>query len=347
MAPEVSVEKHRFDPGFEALPAIRCLLVLIPYLLLFFVTADRSWLDAAIVAAGLFKTAETLGLGPWPMLIQWGATVGAFAVLLLTIGWPFVFALLVAALAAAVIAGTRRSQPLKSFGNWIFIPAIYLACQEGENQTWDARVARLPHDLAMTLLAPLVVGGLRWIWAPARSKPLSHSLRSLSECLADPNPDWSRQMLAAFGAILVVTAIAEAYQLPNRQWIIWSALSVIALDLRASRAKIRDRMFGVLVGCPLGFVVGLLLPADPVAYSLSVLAIVVTLVAFRAYRFAFTLRCALTAFAAMMAGGSVAIAEERVINVIAGGVAGVIALHVAMAVPAKGRASERGTREPG
>jgi len=328
--------------GFKPVAAVRCLLALSPYFLVFFLTGRREVLSIAILGGGLFIASEALGLGLWLLVLHYVLTLAAFVVLFACIGQDIGFTLLVAAMALAVVAATRDSAQLRSFGNWIFLPAVYLACELGDRLDWPARQALLPFVVLYSVLAPLSVGLLRFLWPDPELAAVHHSLRDVRARFPQPNPDWARHSAAAFISVLLVTGVAEVFQLPNRQWMIWSTLSVISLNRTTSHAKIKDRLFGVLVGCPPGLLAGMMIPPNEIAYSLSILLIFVTLVAFQSYRTAFTLRCGLTAFAALMAGGSFAIGEERIVNVIFGGIVGVVALQIALFVPEKSSATRPG-----
>lgn len=319
--------------GFKLVPAVRCFLALSPYFLLFFLTGNREVLSIAILGGGLFIASEALGLGLRLLVLHYLLTLAAFAILFVCIGQGLWFTILVAVMALAVVAATRNSAELRSFGNWIFLPAVYLACELGDRLDWPGREALIPSVFFYSILAPLSVGLLRLLWPNPDLTTVYHSLRDVRARFPEPNPDWMRLSAAAFAAVLIVTGMAEAFQLPNRQWMIWSALSVISLNPSTSRAKVKDRLFGALIGCPLGLLAGMMIQPNEIAYSIAILLIFVTLVAFEFYRMAFTLRCGLTAFAALMAGGSFAIGEERIANVVSGGIVGVIALQIALFRP--------------
>lgn len=298
--------------------AFRLGLVIGLYVGIYLVTDQSDLLSVAVLGGGLYIASEGLRLGYALVFCHYLIGIAAFLCLFLSIGIPALFAVLCGTLALGVIALTRWAADLRSFGNWIFIPAVYVACDLGEDRAWPDRLAALPHVLLFSLIGPAAVMALMF---SRRNEP-SKSLTSLLERLGHPNLHWMQQAVAAFLAVLLVAGVAVAFDLPNSEWMIWSSLSTIAIDLPASRAKFKDRTFGALIGCPVGFACGFLLPQNRVTFALATLGILVTLVAFRTYRLGFTFRCALTALAAVVAGGSVDIAEQRVINVIVGGVIG-------------------------
>lgn len=308
------------------------------YVLAYFLTGNPDVLSVAVLGGGLYIASEGLGLGSRWIAYHYLLGVATFLGLYAAIGLPWLFALLCGLLALGVIALTRLAADLRTFGNWIFIPAVYLACELGENRDWAWRLATLPQILLVSLIGPAAVIGLYF----SRRKRPSKTLASLLAKLGNPNFHWKRQAAAAFASVVSVAGAAMAFHLPNSQWMIWSSLSTIAIDLPASRERLRARMTGALIGCPAGFLVGLALPHDPLTYALATMGILLTLVAFRTYVFGFTARCALTALAAVVAGGTVDVAGQRVVNVIVGGIIGVVAQHLAEWRAGRAHPSRRG-----
>lgn len=295
------------------------------YVGVYLFTGNSDVLSVAVLGGGLYIASEGLAMGYRLVACHYLLTVAAFLGLYLATGIPWLFAFLCGAMALGVIALTRLAADLRTFGNWIFIPAVYLACELGENRAWAERLAALPDILLFSLIGPAAVMGLYF----SRRKPPSKTLPDLLAKLGNPNFHWRRQAAAAFASVVTVAGAAVAFDLPNSQWMIWSSLSTIAIDLPASRARMRDRLLGACIGCPAGFLGGWLVPHDRLTFALATMGILLTLVSFRTYRLGFTLRCAFTALAAVVAGGAVDIAGERVVNVIAGGLIGLVAQHLA------------------
>lgn len=325
-------------------PMLRFGVVMSVYLLIFFLTGREDVLSLAILGGGLFIASEGLGLGYRLVAMHFLMGVAAFLVLYVLVGWPFVFAAACGGLAMAVVSTTRLAAKLRSFGNWIFIPAVYAACDLGEGRSVPERLNLLATMWPVLLIGPVCVALL----VPSQSGKISGSLDELVARLGNPNPEWKPQAWAAFASVALIAAVAIGFHLPNSQWMIWSSLSVIAIDLPSTRAKFKDRFLGVVAGCPTGFIVGLAVPPTRAIYSLAILGILLSLVSIRTYRLAFSVRCALTAFAAVVAGGTIAIAEERVVNVIVGGITGLVVVHIAHEISRFGRKdySDDPTGEP-
>lgn len=141
--------------------------------------------------------------------------------------------------------------------------------------------------------------------------------------------------------------LVEWRHIDNGQWAIWSAASVVTGDAATARVKLRDRGLGALAGVPLGLAAGHALPHGALVYTLATLASVLTLVAFRHYATGFGARCACIACASWVAQQSTAIAAERVVNVLAGGLIGiacVLATHWFATRPLTRRHNARANR---
>jgi uncharacterized membrane protein YccC len=129
-------------------------------------------------------------------------------------------------------------------------------------------------------------------------------------------------------AVLAAAALVEVLNLAQGQWVIWSAASVVVGDLTASTGKLKLRAIGAFVGVPLGLLMGTAVPESRIGYSFAVLGATLTLITFSRYVLGFGSRCFFIALAAAFAGGASGIAEERVANVIIGGLFGIVAVAV-------------------
>jgi Fusaric acid resistance protein-like len=138
--------------------------------------------------------------------------------------------------------------------------------------------------------------------------------------------DWLLPAAATALAVFAAAALVELLNLAQGQWVMWSAASVVVGDLSAVTGKLKLRAVGALIGVPLGFLPGIAPPESRAGYSFAVLGATLTLIAFSRYAVGFGTRCFFIALAASFAGGASGIAEERVANVIIGGVFGLVAV---------------------
>jgi uncharacterized membrane protein YccC len=137
---------------------------------------------------------------------------------------------------------------------------------------------------------------------------------------------WLLSASATTIAVFAAATVVEIFNLAEGQWMIWSAASVVVGDLASSTHKLKLRALGAFVGVPLGLLTGHWLPASRDGYSFALLGATLTLVAFNRYVIGFGARCFFIAIAAAFTGGASGIAEERVTNVLIGGVLGIIAV---------------------
>ena len=300
--------------------------VLSPVLALSFITGDPVWLKAAVVTVSTFIAFERGHLAPLGVLLHAAAILAGFLLLMLALRVPALFVLAAALLAAAAVWISTYDRKLRSVGNFTFIPALYIACETGENAPASALAAR-----AVELLPYLAASAL-----PVFVLAVIHELVSEPAARREQNPFSLRRhgpdnepipvaeaVMAVVLAVAAAATLVEWGQLEHGQWVIWSAASVVTGDAGAARLKLRDRAVGAFLGVPAGIGLGLLLPHGPIAYGMAVVASLMTLVAFRFYLLGFGTRCAAIAAALVIADQSTIIAAERVINVLIGGFVGV------------------------
>jgi hypothetical protein len=311
-------------------------LLIAPFVVVGVVSGDQLALQLCFLAVCLLIPAYQLGLPPLATAVHTVATIATCALLFAAAARPFVFVIVTAATAITTIWLTRYGGRLRTLGTFFFIPALYLACELHELPNGTNELGRL------LLLSPIAGGAviavelarrrISGIRPPANAEHalLTSLLRGVE--IGEAESRWVTHAIAVFVAVLVATAIAETFDMDQRQWVIWSSVSVITGDQRAAIGKFGVRATGVAVGAPIGLLAGWLLPQTQFVYSLALIALLLTLLAIPRYPLAFILRSFFTGLAAMAAGGAAAIAESRVENVILGGVIGVLALLVVAAL---------------
>ena len=299
---------------------LRAVLVMSPLVLLAASTGNPIWLRAAIVAISTFIGFERSGLAPLGVLLHGVAILAGFSALLLALQIPAIFVCGCALLAGGAIALTARGAKLRSLGNFTFIPAVYLACEIGENTLARDLLTSCLHFLpfAAAAIVPTLIlslsgpGGIRGNFRILQASDFGK-----------PQP-WREAVLAVTFAVALAATLVEWRHLGNGQWTIWSAASVVTGNAGTARAKPGNRAFGALIGVPAGICLGQLGPHGAFAFDLTVLASFLTIVAFNRYIIGFGTRCMLIAAAFMIAGESASVAAERVSNVILGGVIGLV-----------------------
>ncbi|AIO83306.1 FUSC family protein [Burkholderia pseudomallei] len=325
----------------------RTLAVCAPTIALYGATGDARCLLASIATVSIAIAVERVGIAPLGALAQSAAIVAGFLSLSCALSaWP-AFVAGCATLAAAAVALSRCGARLRSLGNFVFIPSLYLTC---EAAAAHHSATRLVPYLGAAMLPAIALSGVQ-AW---RNAPAAHRLHALARWrgareLGRPaaSSDAAQAIVAVALAVAAAALLVEWRHIDNGQWAIWSAASVVTGDAATARVKLRDRGLGALAGVPLGLAAGHALPHGALVYTLATLASVLTLVAFRHYATGFGARCACIACASWVAQQSTAIAAERVVNVLAGGLIGiacVLATHWFATRPLTRRHNARANR---
>jgi hypothetical protein len=297
---------------------LRALIVVGPFVAAFFISHETALLNLGLIAVSLLIPALRLHLPPKVIAWHYLAILVTFAALFLAAPIKPLFVALTALTGFLAAAATRYGEHFRTLGNWVFIPAVYLACEVREGIS-DAEALR--HAGIIIVSSPvalaLVCGIQIYDQRRRADAPTSFGPRAA---------EWLLPASATALAVFAAAALVEILNLAQGQWVMWSAASVVVGDLSASTDKLKQRAIGAFVGVPLGFLAGLALTQNRVGYALAVLAATLTLISFSRYIVGFGLRCFFIALAASFAGGASGIAEERVANVIIGGVFGLVAV---------------------
>jgi len=302
-------------------------IVLAPLVSLAAVSGNVVWLRAGIVAVSSLIAMERADLAPVGVALHGLAMAAGFMALLYSLSIPPLFVIACAAMAAGSILLTTQGARLRSTGSFTFIPALYLACELGENTPNEDLIAHglafLPYA-AVALIPTIVLSGL--IHFLARD-PTCWQTRHFAQLrrqvdLGTPKP-WKASMLAVAIAVALAATLVEWLHLGNGQWVIWSAASVVTGDAGSARLKLRDRTIGVIAGVPLGLAIGQVVPHNAFAYGVISTLAIVSLVGAGRYVIEFGIRCGCCALAAIVAGQTSAIAGERILNVLMGGAIGI------------------------
>ena len=309
----------------KAAELLRALIVVGPMVAAYFIARETALLNLGLVAVSLLIPALRLQLPPKVIAWHYLAILLTFAALFLASPVKPLFAVLTALTGFLAVAVTRHGEHFRTLGNWVFIPAVYLACEvrEGVSAADALRHAGMivvSSPLALALVCGIRIYDQRW-----RGSAVATSF-------GVPVAEWFLPAMATAAAVFAAAALVAILDLAQGQWVMWSAASVVVGDLAASTDKLKQRAIGAFVGVPLGFLAGILLPPSRVGYAIAVLAATLTLISFSRYIVGFGLRCFFIALAASFAGGASGIAEERVVNVLIGGAFGLVAVALTESV---------------
>lgn len=297
---------------------LRALIVIGPMVVAYFISRETALLNLGLVAVSLLIPALRLHLPPKVIAWHYLAILVTFAALFLTAPIKPLFVALTALAGFLAVAGTRYGEHFRTLGNWVFIPAVYLACEVREGMSASEALRHAGVIIVSSPIALALVCAIR-IYDQRRRGPAATSF-------GPPAAEWFLAAAATAMAVFAAAALVEILDLAQGQWVMWSAASVVVGDLPASTGKLKQRTIGAFMGVPLGFLAGLALPQSRVGYAIAVLAATLTLISFSRYIVGFGLRCFFIALAASFAGGASGIAEERIVNVLIGGTFGLIAV---------------------
>ncbi|MBR0830302.1 FUSC family protein [Bradyrhizobium manausense] len=296
----------------------RALVVVGPLVAAYFVLSEPALLNLGLVAISLLIPALRLRLAPRAVVLHYIVILVTFGTLFLAAPVKPLFVSLTALAAFLAVAVTRYGEALRTLGNWVFIPAVYLACEVREGVSAQEALRHAGVIIASSPIALALVCGIQFL-------DRRHG-EAVPAAYGPAVAQWFVPAAATAIAVFAAAALVEVLNLAQGQWVIWSAASVVVGDLSASTGKLKLRAIGALVGVPLGLLVGIALPPSRIGYSLAVLGATLTLIAFSRYAVGFGLRCFLIALAAAFVGGASGVAEERVANVLMGGTFGLIAV---------------------
>ncbi|WP_315709988.1 FUSC family protein [Brenneria uluponensis] len=317
-------------------PLMWALLVVSPSVILFFIFGNTHWLaTTALVSMCTMIVEERLVLTPFGVLLHGVAITAGFVILVTASSSSTFFVALCAVMTVASIWLTIKGHALRSLGNFTFIPTLYLASESLEASTAQQLIVHAAHELPYILigLVPVIILAVLRHSAQERSSSfVIYGQRTFF--LLSHRTDFGerRQVVEACLTIACAVGLAatlvEWQSLNHGQWVIWSAASVVTGESGTEHRKLFDRAFGALIGVPVGIVAGWELPHTASAYGMSVIAALLTLIAFRRYILGFGSRCAFIALALTVGGQAVSVAGERIINVILGGLIGITCVLV-------------------
>nr|WP_157327432.1 FUSC family protein [Bradyrhizobium cajani] len=298
---------------------LRALIVVGPMVAAYFISREAALLNLGLVAVSLLIPALRLHLAPKVIAWHYLAILVTFGALFLASPIKALFVGLTALAGFVAVAVTRHGEDFRTLGNWVFIPAVYLACEVREGVSPSEALRHAGVIVASSPIALALVCSVQIYDQRRRGRDAATSFGA-------PAAQWFLPASATAMAVFAAAALVEIFDLAQGQWVMWSAASVVVGDLAASTGKLKQRAIGAFVGVPLGFLAGIALPQSRVGYALAVLAATLTLMSFSRYVVGFGLRCFFIALAASFAGGASGIAEERIVNVLIGGTFGLVAV---------------------
>ena len=311
------------------------IIIVIPFYILSQWCNNIYWQKVTIVSIAALIVYYRLKSSPLLIILHVALIIIGFLLLFLAFPFPWLFVLLCASMAAFTIRLAGWDSDLRTFGNFTFIPALYLACEFNHGFAGEARLQEvlnfIPY-IAYATIPVLILSIYNYYYsynAGQKKSLLSfmlqlyHKPRSACQGISFIEPLIAITLAVSLSALLV-----EAEEVTKGQWLIWSSASVITGEISTVSRKLRDRAIGAMVGVPLGIILGTLLPHTTFYVNLGSLCTLLTLVAFRNYVLGFGSRCCFIALVITLMNEGVMSAGERILNVLLGGIIGVSIFYI-------------------
>ncbi len=242
---------------------------------------------------------------------------------------PLAFAITCTLFAGACMGLGIYNPELRKLGSWILIPALYMTIDfQGSNilHSVDSNVWFALQLFAVAALGPVLVCLFNYILEEDNSKS-SLGFNNVFTAKTDVSAIWT--VIGIMVAVFVSSIFVQWLKIPHAEWVIWSTISVSTGDMTSMHRKLAHRVTGALVGMIFGVsLVVVLQLVSPLFFELAGILIPFTLFIKR-YPLAYASRCTLIALAAGALVHGTSVAEFRMLNVLIGGILGVLCAYLA------------------
>lgn len=309
----------------------RAMLVLCPFLFLSLATSHIVWIEVALLTLSSFIVEERLHLTLMGVLAHGIAVIFGIHLILFAQVIPLFFVLTCMLFGAAVAYVSAQGQKLRSLGSWTFIPALLLANEMYQKSDASTLMNESLHNmpyLLVALLPVLVASMIKKYSSRYKKRHVAHHYFSEMSDYGEKQPAAIMVMAMILGVGFAACLVAY-FQMENGQWLIWGVASVVNGAVDTALIKFRSRIVGVVLGVPLGIILGQFVFAHTESnVTLAILGILLTLVGLKRYIVAYFFRCMFVALAVTLANYAVQVALERLTHVLLGGVIGVMSMAI-------------------
>ena len=187
---------------------LRALIVVGPFVAAYFISRETALLNLGLIAVSLLIPALRLHLPPKVIAWHYLAILVTFAALFLAAPVKPLFVVLTALAGFLAVAGTRHGEHFRTLGNWVFIPAVYLACEVREGVSASEALRHAGIIIVSSPIALALVCGIQ-IYDQRRAampRPRSGRPRPSGFCPQRPPPwrcsprrRWSRSSISRRG----------------------------------------------------------------------------------------------------------------------------------------------------
>ncbi|AIL65416.1 hypothetical protein NOVO_05220 [Rickettsiales bacterium Ac37b] len=316
------------DQNLEVGILCRAIIVTVPMFILAWWFNNINWQKVVIVTISVFIVQDRLNVPPLLIILHGLVIAIGFMLFFLSKPIPWLFVIICGMMAALCIFLEEWNIKLRTLGNFIFLPALYTAC----GYTEISGLSRLQSALMfipyiMSALLPVLILGIYKYYKFSVLHKISFikymsRLHVKIEKLLLQGKYHVEPLIAMIIASTFTALFVEEKHIPQGQWLIWSASSVIAGEIILAKRKFQERFIGCLLGVPVGVILAMCTTHSEFLLNLAALFVIITLVAFKQYIVGFGMRCAGVAFIIILSGGGLSGATIRIVNVLLGGLIG-------------------------
>jgi uncharacterized membrane protein YccC len=283
-----------------------------PMLVYYLITRDDIVLYLGLISISLVITKDKLHLNLFHGFCHYLAMILAFSILYFSYSYKILFVFLTSLLALFSILITQKGAKLRTLGNYIFIPAVYIGCELRISLAAERVFDEYFHFVKLSLLCLFVHFIIHFLFHEKQK-----------EDFGLPDANWKRPSFIILISVAISTSVALLLNLSHLQWAIWSSASIILTSFDQTKEKLKSRVEGLLIGLPLGLLAITILPENKIIYIIAVVAVFLSLIAFKNYLLAFTTRCFFVVIAASASHAAIEASEARIENVLLGGLIGI------------------------
>ncbi|WP_316353010.1 hypothetical protein [Candidatus Trichorickettsia mobilis] len=220
---------------------------------------DTYWQKVTIVSIATLIVHHRLQSAPLWVMLHGTLIIIGFLLTFLALPIPWLFVLLCASMAAFTIHLTNWNSNLRTFGNFTFIPVLYLACelnQELVEERLQTALSFVPYMIYAILPVLFISIYNHYYSYNKKEKSLIWYMLQLQNKSMDYGKGISsiEPLIAITLAVSLSALLVETEGVAKGQWLIWSSASVITGEVATASKKLRDRSIGVVLGVPIGII---------------------------------------------------------------------------------------------
>ncbi len=289
-------------------------VAILPGIIMSAATGNLVWLLASFLAVSSIIPYVSSHGNKWFTLLNGLLICGiAYALHLMLLEQWYYFLISITMIAIFMGFMDNAHQELRSLSSWIIIACVYGAVKLGDS---SVTVMTL---LTMTALA--TGGVLMVLMIPLKDKTAGINIKFV--------PIKHERFLFNFKYMLptlISISACHYLKLSEPEWVIWSSLSVVYPELDAVLLKLRRRIMAGGIGVCAGLAIGLFLPHSILVPYFCFILICLSLQMFRDYFLAYLLRSGCVVIYAVNQG-SMQIAFDRILDVVLGGMIGLVSTY--------------------